>query len=52
MGWLALHSKDHKKALEHFKQALIYFPFNDHAKVGMVEALKAKYWCYRVFLNY
>jgi hypothetical protein len=52
LGWLALQGNGHKKALEHFKQALIFFPFNDYAKSGMVEALKANYWVYRIFLKY
>lgn len=52
LGWQILQSGDHKTALEHFKQALIYMPYNDSAKSGMVEALKARYWFYRIFLNY
>lgn len=52
MGWQLLQSGDHKTALEHFKQALIHMPYNESAKSGMVEALKARYWFYRIFLNY
>jgi tetratricopeptide (TPR) repeat protein len=51
-GWGLLEHGDHKKALESFREALKLDPENEHAKAGMVEALKARYWFYRVFLQY
>ena len=51
-GWGLLEKGDHKKALEHFKEALKNDPGFGHAQAGMVEALKAKYLFYRLFLKY
>jgi tetratricopeptide (TPR) repeat protein len=51
-GWGLLEQGDHKRALESFREALKLDPENEHAKAGMVEALKARYWFYRVFLQY
>lgn len=52
VGWGLLEQGDHKKGLEHFKTALKLDPNNEWAKAGLVEALKAKYWIYRMFLRY
>ncbi len=52
VGWGVLEQGDHKKALEHFKTALKLDPTNEWAKAGLVEALKARYWLYRIFLQY
>jgi tetratricopeptide (TPR) repeat protein len=51
-GWGLLEHGDHKRALESFREALKLDPQNEHAKAGMVEALKARYWFYRKFLQY
>lgn len=51
-GWAMLRRGEHQRALEHFREALRRDPTNDHAKSGMVEALKARYWVYRIFLRY
>lgn len=51
-GWGLLEKGDHKKALKHFKEALKNNPNYDYAQRGMVEALKAKYLVYRLFLRY
>jgi tetratricopeptide (TPR) repeat protein len=51
-GWGLLERGEHKKALEHFREALSRNPNMEHARAGMVEALKAKYWFYRIFLRY
>ncbi len=51
-GWGLLERGEHKKALEHFREALSRNPNMEHARAGMVEALKAQYWFYRVFLKY
>lgn len=52
LGWGLLEKGEHVKALESFREALKLDPQNAHAKAGMVEALKARYWFYRVFLRY
>lgn len=51
-GWGQLEKGSHKKALEHFKEALARDPENEYARAGMLEALKAKFFLYRVFLKY
>lgn len=52
LGWGLIEKGDYKKALGHFKQSLSIDPTNKYAKAGLVEALKAKYWFYRMFLRY
>lgn len=51
-GWAMLRSRRHAQALEHFREALRRDPMNEYAKAGLVEALKARYWLYRIFLRY
>ena len=51
-GWGLLEKGDHKKALKHFKEALKNNPNYEYAQRGMVEALKAHYLIYRLFLRY
>lgn len=52
LGWGLLEQGDRKRALESFREALKLDPENEHAKAGLVEALKARYWFYRMFLQY
>jgi tetratricopeptide (TPR) repeat protein len=52
LGWGLLEKGEHVKALESFREALRLDPENEHAKAGLVEALKARYWFYRIFLRY
>lgn len=52
LGWNLLEKGDHKKALEHFREALKLDPNFRYAQHGMAEALKARYWGYRMFLKY
>ncbi|MEO8148484.1 MAG: tetratricopeptide repeat protein [Bacteroidia bacterium] len=51
-GWSMLEHGDHKASLNHFTESLRLDPTNDWAKSGMVEALKARYFIYRMFLRY
>ncbi len=51
-GWGLLEKGDHKKALEHFKEALKNDPSLKYAQMGMLEAIKAANPIYRVFLKY
>jgi Tfp pilus assembly protein PilF len=52
VGWGFLEKGDQKKSLDHFKKALQSDPNNEYAKAGIVEALKARFWVYRLFLRY
>ena len=38
--------------LEHFREALRLDPTLEYARLGMIEALKARYWLYRQVLGY
>lgn len=51
-GWGLLEKGDPKKALEHFQEALKQDPDYSYAQAGMGEALKARYFLYRIFLKY
>lgn len=51
-GWALLHRGDHLKALEHFREALRLEPDLEWARVGIVEALKARHAIYRLMLGY
>jgi tetratricopeptide (TPR) repeat protein len=51
-GWGLLEKGDHKKALTHFREALKLSPDSEYAQAGMVEALKAGNFFYRLFLKY
>jgi tetratricopeptide (TPR) repeat protein len=51
-GWTLLHQGKPKEALVHFREALRLDPTFEYARVGMVEALKAKNPVYRWMLGY
>ncbi|HKQ75389.1 MAG TPA: tetratricopeptide repeat protein [Blastocatellia bacterium] len=51
-GWTALQRGEAQKALEHFRESLRLDPTNEWARSGMVEALKARYFVYRLMLKY
>ncbi len=52
LGWTCLHQGQHKKALEHFKEALRLNPDNEMARNGMINALKAKFLIYKLLLMF
>lgn len=52
LGWSELEKRDHKKALIHFREALRISPSYQYAQAGMLEALKARFLLYRLFLRY
>jgi tetratricopeptide (TPR) repeat protein len=52
LGWTALHAGQHKQALEHFRESLRLDPTFEWARDGMLEALKARHFLYRVMLRY
>lgn len=51
-GWSLLEKGDSEKALKHFQESLKNDPNFNFAQAGMREALKAKYFLYRLFLKY
>lgn len=51
-GWGLLEKGDNNAALEHFKESLKNDPESEYAKLGMVEALKAKFAVYRWYIKY
>jgi tetratricopeptide (TPR) repeat protein len=51
-GWALVEQGDVPKALEHFKEALRLDPELEYARVGIVEALKARHSIYRWMLRY
>ncbi|MDB5047404.1 MAG: hypothetical protein JWO30_475 [Fibrobacteres bacterium] len=52
MGWTLLERGDHKKALEHFREALRLEPDQEWAREGIVESMKARNPLYRLMLQY
>lgn len=52
IGWSKLQAGDHEGAKGHFAEALRINPNMEDARVGLLEALKAKNFFYRIFLNW
>lgn len=52
LGWTRLHERRPREAMEHFREALRLDPDNEWARAGIVEAMKARNFIYRVFLSY
>lgn len=51
-GWNLLHEGNHKQALVHFKESLKNDPELDFARSGMIEALKARFIFYKLYLSF
>lgn len=51
-GWTLLQRHEPEKAMEHFREALRLDPELDWAREGIVEALKARHFIYRIMLGY
>ncbi len=51
-GWALLHAARHKDALGHFREALRLNPDMEWARLGIVEALKARHVVYGLMLRY
>lgn len=51
-GWALLHAGDPRKAMEHFREALRLNPELEWARVGIIEAMKARNIIYRWMLSY
>lgn len=52
LGWTMLHSRQPKKAAEHFREALRLDPNSEWARVGVIEAMKARNFIYRWMLAF
>ena len=52
MGWSLLEKSQPKEALEHFREALRLEPESEWARRGIVEAMKARYFLYRIVLGW
>lgn len=50
-GWMLLHRGEHERSFEHFREALRLEPDCDHAREGLITALKARNAVYRRLLN-
>lgn len=51
-GWAELEKGNHKQAMGYFRESLKLNPHDEYARSGMVQALKARYWLYRIYLSY
>lgn len=52
LGWTLLDKGKHAEALESFREALRLDPEDESARQGIVEAMKARYPLYGLFLRY
>lgn len=50
MGWSSLEQNQPDEAMEHFSEALRLKPDFEWAQAGIVEAMKARYFIYRIML--
>ncbi|MEM1442791.1 MAG: tetratricopeptide repeat protein [Verrucomicrobiota bacterium] len=51
-GWSSLQQGDHRKAEEHFREALRLDPEAEMAREGLIESFKARSLFYRIYLSY
>ncbi|MFN0075348.1 MAG: tetratricopeptide repeat protein [Prosthecobacter sp.] len=51
-GWQAVMEGDHKKANEHFMEALRLNPMNEAARMGLIESFRARSWVYRTNIRF
>ena len=51
-GWAALQARDHKKAEEHFREALRIDADFEAARDGLLESFRARSGFYRLYLRY
>ncbi len=52
LGWTLLHSGKRKEAQQHFREALRLDPDNEHARLGILEAIKAGNPVYSLMLRW
>lgn len=51
-GWLAVMKGDHKKANQHFLEALRINPMSENARMGLIESFRARSVFYRSYLHF
>ena len=51
-GWTLLHGREPAKAAEHFREALRLDPNLEWARIGIIEAMKARHFIYRWMLAF
>jgi tetratricopeptide (TPR) repeat protein len=51
LGWTMLQQGNDQQALHHFKESLRLDPTSEWAQAGLVEAMKARFWPYRILLR-
>jgi len=51
-GWMAVMQGNHKKANQHFLEALRLNPMNENARLGLIESFRARSWPYRLQLKF
>lgn len=51
-GWTRLHESRTQDALESFREALRLDPTCEYARAGIVQALRGRYFIYRIMLGY
>lgn len=52
LGWTFLDQGKVEKAIEHFREALRLDASSEWAQTGLIEAIKARFWPYRVLLRF
>lgn len=52
MGWSLLEKSEPQKAMEHFREALRLEPEMEWARAGILEAMKARFFLYRIMLTW
>jgi tetratricopeptide (TPR) repeat protein len=50
-GYGALNVHDHRRANQHFLNALRVNPFSEHARLGLLQSLRERVWIYRTNLK-
>ena len=51
-GWSALHAGDHRRANQHFLEALRLDPDYDYARRGLLHSFNSRVWIYRIYFQF
>ncbi|MEZ6119448.1 MAG: tetratricopeptide repeat protein [Pirellulaceae bacterium] len=51
-GWAYMHDGNHQQAMQHFRESLRLEPDSEWARLGVLEAMKARNPVYRIFLKF
>ncbi|AIE87764.1 tetratricopeptide repeat protein [Fimbriimonas ginsengisoli] len=52
MGWVSLRAGNYREAEAHFQEALRIDPTNERARLGLLDALRARFILYRALLGF